>query len=199
MKYIGIIFLLLVFFNCASSKQPKPIEPNPLIFSENSTPGLVVGTITFLHEKARFGNYIVQVTNMSSDEDVAKRNSTTITLVPNLLWMAKHDGELDDGHTYLIVFKRMKGSYEINHIDVNGQGYLTTFSSVYKNFSIPFEIEEGKITYIGNLLIDEFSGNSSYGIMHRNNFERDMEELQKFYPNVKFSSENVNQSTFGIE
>ncbi|MGB6083164.1 hypothetical protein [Moheibacter sp.] len=199
MKYFVLTFLLFIFFNCTSSKQTKPIEPNPLYFSENNTSGLVVGTLTFVHERARFGNYSIQVVNKNENEYIAKQNSTTVNIIPDLLWKPKHRGELDNGQTYLIVFKRMKGSYEINHIDVSGQGISTTFSSVFSGFSIPFNVEEGKITYIGNLIIDEFSDNSTYGIIHRNNFDRDIEEFQKIYPNVKFSAEKVIRDTIRIK
>ncbi|SMC67704.1 hypothetical protein [Moheibacter sediminis] len=200
MKIISTL-LILVFLiqSCASSNQPIIVQPNPMTFSENNQSGLIVGTITFLNERARFGNYKVEITNMSTNADIVERNSTTITLVPNLLWKPKHKGELDNGLTYLVVFKRPKGSYEIYHINLFGQGAYTSFSSVYSGFSIPFEAEEGKITYIGNLIIDEYSGKDEYGVAYRNNFERDIEELKKIYPNVKVNPETIRKDTLHIK
>lgn len=105
---------------------------------------------------------------------------------------------IERGQTYLFTEEMMVGDYDVSammFIRPIGMGteYLT-----YSGFSIPFSVQKGKITYIGNIIVDEnIMGQDSF-ISFKNMYDRDINAMRKTYPEVVWTRA-LNDTTRKIE
>lgn len=81
----------------------------------------------------------------------------------------------------LVVAELPPGQYEL--YQWRAEGMNVTYTS--KLFSIPFTIEAGKATYIGNLFINMDETTAKYTLSVTDTSARDLPLLIRHYPNIK--------------
>lgn len=185
-KRFLFLFLLISFSNffiqsCAISAIPT----EELLFRDHYKDGLIIGSITFPTERARFNNYHFQLYSLDN-----KQNTRHFNIAPQQLVKMKHNGELDNGLTYLFAIRVPVGSYELNKISFIANGVFVSSIGV-ANTSFPFISEKGKITYFGNLFIDEYASNKEILIIQTYQGIRDLEKFKSLYPNIEWDNPNM--------
>jgi hypothetical protein len=144
-------------------------------FSKSSEKGLLVGSVTFPTDKPNFNGYFFRLTNNTSQEFQVNRNQT---------------GQLDGGRTYLFVIERPVGVSEIPSVRLfHNSGMIAgQYDERTGGFSIPYEIKKGEITYIGNIIFNDYAKKGEIVVGLNNKFERDIEELKKLQPSIDWNS-----------
>lgn len=167
---LAICTFIWVMQGCAAKSMPAMMK-----FDRNSEKGLLVGSVTFPIESARFDNYFFRLTDDTSAE---------FQITPDAM-RGKHKGELESGKTYLFVIERPVGSYHIPSIRFYTGGNRTNYLG---GFSIPYEIKKGEITYIGNIYFNEYEEtvNKMIKLIH-NESERDINKLKLLQPGIDWS------------
>lgn len=172
--------LLALFIGCgsASDKTPETFEPT-------SEKGLAVGTITFEQDTPKNDIYRFFYEPVSDDKKIVKKNDGKIMIkARNKENKRAFTGDFAKGQTYLFVIERAPGNYKFNqHTVLNRIGSMGQVS-FSKEYAIPFEIKKGEITYLGELSYNDRSEPGSPRMIVYNRYERDLEELQKKYPNI---------------
>lgn len=196
-KITRIVLLLIViipFFQSCGVVTSIPYEP--IVFRKETTKnGLIFGSITFPNEKAKFNGYFLKIVMNDSIKKVSDKNSIEIRFIPEQILKMKHDGQLENGKTYLFVLERREGKYIIPGINLfNNYGYSTR-STFIDGFSIPFDVKKGEINYIGNIIFDENMSTNEHPVKINNNFKRDVDAIAKIQPSVDWrnaiDSENI--------
>jgi hypothetical protein len=190
LKVLTFFVILLATFILIQSCAVSGLSIEPMNFQkETAKNGLIVGSITFPKEKARFNSYFIRVTGTDSDEKIAKKNSTEIQISPEQIWKMKHKGELDNGLTYLFAIERPEGEYEIPSIRLfSNSGFAALQRTDYSgSFSIPFDVKKGEIVYVGNIIFNEYANENDTLVLYRNNFEKDINAMKKIQPSVNWS------------
>jgi hypothetical protein len=154
--------LIITFFlsGCATYRFSSDLVG----FDKNSNKGLIIGSITFRDENARFSSYFPNIVSLSD------KKSSEFTIQPNGITKYKHWGELEDGKTYLFAITKKPGNYEINQI----RCHLGNFQHYIGKISIPFNVKKGEIVYVGEINLDEYAPVSDTLIRLKNEFKRDI-------------------------
>lgn len=181
---IGLIVSLLLFQRCAVSG----LSTEPMRFSKGyTTNGLVVGSITFTKEKARFNSYFTYFQSLDSVKKTSKENSRELQISPDQTWKVRHSGELNNGKTYLFAFERVPGKYKVSYVRLATVGMGGAVRDNYINdFSIPFEVKKGEITYVGEININEYAFDGEKLISIGDNYERDIQAFKIKQPTVNW-------------
>ena len=192
-KLFKIIILSIILFSTivlVQSCAVSALSSEPMKFNkETAKNGLIIGSITFPKEKARFNGYFISVKGKDSDEKIAKKNSTEIQISPEQIWKMKHKGQLNNGLTYLFAIERPEGKYEISSIRLftnSGIAALQRTNNL-SSFSIPFDVNKGEITYVGNIIFNEYAGENDILFSYENNYERDINAIKIIQPTVDWS------------
>jgi hypothetical protein len=170
----GVLLACLSISGCAVKSLPL----KPMDFSENSENGLLVGSVTFPSVTPNFDGYFFRLTNNTSQEFQISRNDF---------------GQLDDGRTYLFVVERPAGTSEIPSVRLFHNSVMMAAQRDIRigGFSIPYEIKKGQITYIGNIIFNDFAdGGDTVVKLANDKFRRDIDELRKFQPSIDWSHVN---------
>lgn len=189
-EFITQSIMLLSTIILVQSCAVLPLPTEPMNFrKETAKNGLIIGSITFPKEKARFNQYFIRISGIDSDEKIAKKNSTEIQITPEQIWKVKHKGELDNGLTYLFAIERPEGKYEIPNVRLftNGGAIALQRTNYSGSFSIPFDVKKGEITYVGNIVFNEYAGENDTLVSYRNNYEKDINAIKKIQPSVDWS------------
>lgn len=182
---IPILIAIVIIQSCAVPAMSSKLA---LFKMETSDNGLIIGSISFPKVTPRFSYYFIRIKGMDSDIRVAEKNSTEIRISPSLIWEVEHNGQLDNGLTYIFAIERPVGVYEIPSIRLSkNNGPFGTSTGYSHSFSIPFDVRKGEITYVGNIIFNEYAGGNDSLVMYRNNFERDIEAIQKMQPTLDWS------------
>ena len=192
-KLFKIIILSIILFSTivlVQSCAVSAVSSEPMKFNkETAKNGLIIGSITLPKEKARFNGYFISVKGKDSDEKIAKKNSTEIQISPEQVWKMKHKGQLNNGLTYLFAIERPEGKYEISSIRLftnSGIAALQRTNNL-SSFSIPFDVNKGEITYVGNIIFNEYAGENDILFSYENNYERDINAIKIIQPTVDWS------------
>ncbi|GAB3717133.1 hypothetical protein [Flavobacterium koreense] len=176
-----LFFIFQIIFSCASKSLPNS---ESFKFDSSSKNGLLIGTITFIDQKPSYNGYFLRLTDYNRDEISIPVNGLT----------PKHSGQLDNGRTYLFMIERAEGKYDIPFIRVFSNSGIQAFQSkgFVRGFSIPYNIEKGKISYLGNIIFDDRIANqnpdSGDVIKIKDELFRDVETFKKYYPSINFDS-----------
>jgi hypothetical protein len=103
----------------------------------------------------------------------------------------EHDGELDNGHTYLFALELADGDYEINGIRLFTNSGIAALqrNDQLGRFSIPFTVRSGEVRYVGNIHFDEHSEPGVKTLVtYDNNFERDLAAIKVVQPYVYWNN-----------
>ena len=174
----------MILQSCTVAAPAIPQEP--IIFrKESAKNGLLIGTITFPDEKAKYNGYFIRIISKENNEKIAKKHSIEIHISPKQIFKMKHNGQIDNGLTYLFAVERPEGNYEISSIRLfNNYGFISKTHHTLVVFQFPFNVKKGEITYIGNLFFDESGENTDKIIKLESNFERDIKAFQKIQPST---------------
>jgi len=188
-EILKITFLLIVITllqSCATSAIPA----EPMTFKKETTQnGLIIGSITFPKEKARYNSYFIKINNRNSNEKTAQKNSTEIQISPEQIIKMKHKGQLNNGLTYLFTIERPEGEYEIPSIRLFSNSGIAIMQRTDNsgNFSIPFDVKKGEITYVGNIVFNEYASKNDTLVKYQNNYNTDIEAIKKLQPSVDWN------------
>lgn len=173
-KRLLFLFLIILFFSANCKAQLLPDEPIRFHkdYSEN---GLVFGSITFPEAKMKFDGYVLWIKRL---EDGKWKSFGKIYLEPQP-FKKKHNGEIDQGRTYLFAFEKPPGQYDIPMLRLVAQKVLYDGKdNDLTGFSIPFEVKKGEITYIGNININEYATKGEPIITLEDKFIKDKNSLK---------------------
>lgn len=186
-KLLSISSLILLSIFIVQSCAVSGMSSEQMTFRpQTSQNGLIFGSITFPKEKAKFNGYFLRLTCKSVDGKTASKNSTEIHFSPEQIIKMKHKGELDNGLTYLFAIERPEGDYEFSGIRLftNSGIAMLQRNDNLNGFSIPFKVNKGEITYVGNINFNEYGGENERIITYQNNFEKDLSGIKKAQPYV---------------
>ena len=172
--YPILIIITLLFNSCVSVKLPSAeISKNIEMSGEE---GIVIGAISIDNR-----NYTNAARFFYGEENISKdAKLSVVSIVPPQTWYVHFKPDLFDGNKAVHYFKikKLKGKYKFYARTTfkNGVQYAETMK--YK-LNAPFEIEKGKIKYIGeiNCLYDH-----SYEVNDKS--ERDLPKLKKMFPTI---------------
>jgi hypothetical protein len=184
---VMFLFITITFFQSCGVVPSIPYEP--IVFDKETTKkGLIFGSITFPNEKARFNGYFIQIARKDTIKKIANRNSTEVSFSPEQIFKMKHDGQLENGKTYLFTLEREEGKYAITGLRLfSNYGYSTRTTSI-NGFSIPFDVKKGEITYVGDIIFDEKMSTNEHPVKINNNFKRDVDAIDKIQPSVDWGN-----------
>jgi hypothetical protein len=183
---IALLSTIILVQNCAV----LPLSSEPINFrKETAENGLIVGSITFPREFPRFNGYYISVIRKDNNKKISRKNSTEIEITPEQIWRDRHIGQLNNGLTYLFAIERQEGEYEISSIRLftNSGNIAFQRTDYINNFSIPFDVKKGEITYVGNIIFNEYANKMDTVISYKNNYERDINALKKLQPTVDWN------------
>lgn len=198
MKNFKFIFLLNIYILSNLGIAQTDLAGVPKRFHKDFTEnGLIIGSITFPKEKARFNGYFIQI--MYESETKTKKIKE-IHITPQQLWKMRHDGHLDNKRTYLFVVELPVGAYSISGIRLFSNSGIALLQRTYNKggFSIPFDINKGELTYVGNILFNEYGVENDPIIQLQNNYERDITKLKELKPLIDWSK-TVNYTEKKVE
>jgi len=182
---------LLLLSGCAT--RTVQIEPKRVA---NLKPGygLLVGTYSRADPKERFDSETVEFRKTTGGR-FYHIGIDTLPMVP-----LKFDFQDAFTSGMLFVMALPAGDYEITGfsvVDSTWGGQVTYYPRT--KFSIPFSVAEGKVNYLGEILMDRIHGPSLLGLRSSesvhfdisNKIERDRALFHEKYPNVSLSWEVV--------
>lgn len=175
---VVLISTITLIHSCAVSSLPS----QTLTFNKNTAEkGLLIGSVTFPREKAKFNGYFFRLTGNTSAE---------FQIRPEQITKMKHKGQTDNGRTYFFIIERPEGKYEIPSVRLFGNSGMIAFqrTNYVGGFSIPYEIKKGEITYIGNINFNEYAENGEKIVTLENKFERDIVEFKKLQPSIDWNT-----------
>jgi hypothetical protein len=179
MKY----FLLPVLFILASCSSSGGINKD---FVPSTQKGLAVGTVTFEGDIPVNDIYRFFYQPVTTDKKEKRKHSGKIEIKARKDNQSAFNGDFNNAKTYLFIIEAEPGKYEFNqynyldHIGYTGMVYTS------KEFSIPFEIKKGEITYIGELAYRDAARPGETRIYVSGYFERDINEFKNKYPFIKW-------------
>jgi hypothetical protein len=197
---IALIISISIFIvqSCAMAVPSMPIDQ--MTFKPKETKnGLIFGSITFPKSKAKFNAYFLGLHFKSNDIKLSEKNSTEIEFVPEQFFRMKHNGELDNGLTYLFAIERPEGDYEFCGIRLFENNGIQILNRDYnlKGFSVPFSVKKGEISYVGNFNFNEYDFENEKAVSYNNNFEKDLAGIKKAQIYVYWNMSN-NDTTRNI-
>lgn len=177
-------FLLFIFILGAFSCAQLPSKKIPKTFTEDDDYGLIVGTFALGAQKPKYQSYKLNLINIS--EESGLNNEMKIIIAPKINNKKQMECDNVDGKKAIFYFaiRRPKGEYEFKEImgylpDVYGEHYVTITSE----YPFPsYDVEPGKITYVGEVFLDEKRRKIKCGSQK----ERDISFLKEKYPGVNW-------------
>nr|WP_294775924.1 hypothetical protein [uncultured Flavobacterium sp.] len=168
-------FSLCLSENCVAQKLP---EEQLRFHKDHTENGLIFGTVSFTNSKARFNGYFPMISYISEDKKARRKNSEQIHISPQQIFKMKHNGEMEDGKTYLFVLEKVPGKYTIPGVRLFTNGGMYSRNDLINGFSIPFEVKKGEILYIGEITINEYAKEGEPVITVSDKFDRDVRGLK---------------------
>ena len=175
---------LLLFAACGSV--PDTVAPQN--FTAQSSNGLAIGTITFEGDRPVNDIYRFFYEATTGDKKFMKRNSGKIMIKAREGNDRAFTGDFNNKKTYLFVIEREPGSYaftQYNYLDRIG---ATGMVSSSEKFSIPFSIQAGIISYIGEFTYNDKAVPGTPRIDVSDNMSREMDEFRKKFPNINWDN-----------
>lgn len=185
-KILILATLMTFLTSCVPMKQSKVLaETN---FNTNSTNGLVIGTVTFVHQKKKspYDKYRFHLSYENENIVEAKNNSTYFNVNVNQ-FNGRFNGELNENKTFPFVLEQKPGKYNFDGFWFfwNG-GMITSEFSNPVNFSLPFLVEKSKITYIGNIIVNVQTKSNPY-IEITDQLNDNINYFKEKYPNIDWN------------
>ena len=171
---ILLIVAILLFNSCTSVQLPSKEIPTNIVM--NNDEGVVIGAISI--DKRNYSNGVYLYYSKENEKDEKKID--VISIVPPQTWYVHYEPDLFDEFKAVHYFKikKPKGKYSfiartVVHHGVQQYDYLTD------KIDYPFEVESGKIKYIGEL---NFKQDETFEINDKS--ERDLKKLKEMFPTI---------------
>ena len=92
------------------------------------------------------------------------------------------------------------GAYEFTNYNLfTNLGYIQDNSGAKKDFSIPFEIERGQITYLGDLIFYPKGNSEGYLFQWTDNYKREVPILRANFPKIDWDDVKNNTLQEGFD
>jgi hypothetical protein len=180
MKRSNYIILIVILFIACKHLFQESLNSNKLYFAtKKETTGYVFGTISFANQKRKFDTYQFYLLNK------LKKSHSTIFTLPMIGLTNSHNGNFDNGRTYLFGMRVKIGEYNFNQVITDKSNLIIKKTFFIKGFSIPFTVAANSINYIGEITFNEEEYEKGKFISIKNRIERDTEGLktvQSFIP-----------------
>lgn len=169
MKKIFLFPVFIMFCACAT----LPSKNIPQNFNPESNEGMIIGAIAIQNEKPIFNGYTFFYSGQS------KRGFIDISPEQTIKMKFKPDFFDNDKAVYYFSITAIPGAYKFYRLSLfsNG-GYMQSTNGI--PLDIDFEIEKGKVKYIGEFYVN-YNG-EIYEL--RDNKNRDLPKLKEVYPNL---------------
>ena len=189
MKKLSVVVVTFVCFVLRScSLLPEPKKWNELKFRNPERNGIIFGTFSFqspiILYNGYYGNFVAVVNN--------KRKLTYLLSFVHgeycCLQYYKHSGDLDNGQTYFFIAEMKEGQYEMTSVNLLYSEKWLSRKKEITNFSYPIDVNKGKITYIGNISLDENNLEGDSVVKIHDNFEKDFKGIQTYVRKLDWNS-----------
>ena len=185
MKKIILLIAIIPFFNgCVS----LPSETSKTFIDESKKEGMIVGTISLEDRKSiATGHYFYYANDSIKSKLVLKEYDATMKYNSTkwkygiIIHNSKGDFTEDKKRVYMFTIVKPEGKYNFYEIEIFlNSGYM---QSTWKMpINLPFEIEAGKVKYIGEINFKVKKG--ELNIIDK--IERDRMKIKEKFPNISF-------------
>lgn len=192
MRNLLMVLIGIFLIGCASN----PIKLAPQTFSSESNNGVIAGTISIIDGKPKFNSYDFYY------REIGQKKQHRITIQPDqggFTMVLKPDYSLGDTLVFQYIMEHPPGQYEFfNYSLFNNMGYIQSTKRERKGFSIPFQVESGKIAYLGDIVINtkEFKKTGTL-VKWMDNSEREIMKFKTKFRNIDWSTFNNKTITEG--
>lgn len=190
MKKLSVV--VIVTFVCfalrSCSLLPEPKKWNELKFRNPEKNGIIFGTFSSSSPISLYRGYWGNLTYPAKNK---KKLAYLLNLAhgePCCMAYHKHNGELDNGQTYFFIAELKEGQYELTSVNLEDANSMWINYKKITNFSYPIDIKKGKITYIGNISLDENHLEGDSLVKIHDNFEKDFKGIQTYVRKLDWNS-----------
>ncbi len=187
-----LVILSVILAGCIRTGLPK----EALIFTEYDPQGLVVGSITINSNKPQYEGYGL-FWGPKKDPSKKKKQEGVVSKIfirPGKTLERIHIGELDGGKTYLFAIKDFPGQSELEAVSFFTNGASGSNNVLFKDIVLDIPIQKGEITYLGNVVIDDYASRKEVRAVVVNNSERDLNALKERYPHIDWAKARVDST-----
>lgn len=187
MTYKNVIFFLLVLslIGCAYN----PIEEAPQSFSAESKTALIAGTISIIAGKPTYHEYNFYYSQMGKERPdygiitiEPDQRGWTLTLEPDYF--------IGDTMVFQFIFENNPGTYAFTNYTLENETIDFEFVERERRpFSIPFELVQGEITYVGDIVLNT-KEHKEIGKLIRwtDNSERELAKFRQRFPGIDWNT-----------
>lgn len=187
-RYLGILFsylILLLLTGCAHQAIPTGFNNFEI---QNSKKGLIIGTISFPNNAQKFDRYFFHLKSLG---EKPSKNSTEINIDVRLPY-SSNIKKVGNYTTYLFAIKRDPGRYEMDHVRLStNYGYFEHIGWL-SGYTIPFNVTEGEITYVGEILYNESAKDINSFIRLQDNYDRDLNFFKSINSKIDWNKAQKN-------
>lgn len=179
--HTALILVSLTFAFACSTAPSKNIPNN---YSTNSANGLIVGSVSIMDEKPRYNSYFVHY------REIGSKKIGSIRISPEQIIKMRFVPDFFEGSkaVYLFSFEKPEGNYEFFRLDFFTNSGYAPLQRLDKSseFSLPFQARSGKITYVGEIVIDSKSSKQYKEV--NNKYDRDIAALSEKISGIEWRS-----------
>lgn len=185
MKKIIFLIAIVPFLNgCVS----LPSETTKTFMDESKKEGMIVGTISLEDRKSIASGHYFYYANDSIKNKLALKEYDAIMAYNSTKWkygiiIRNSEGDFteDKKWGYMFTIVKPEGKYNFYEIEIFlNSGYMQSTWKIPIN--LPFEIEAGKVKYIGEINLKVKKG--ELNIIDK--IERDRMKFKEKFPNISF-------------
>ncbi|MDP0501484.1 MAG: hypothetical protein Q7P63_15430 [Verrucomicrobiota bacterium JB022] len=194
--FILPIIILACLTSCNPHQNPNAVQRGKAT-QLGATHGYVLAVLT-VEEKRPEGMLGITAKTFSAYSlhyrPVGGKHEGTLRFSPGGMYKSKNDFPDGLGHVYLLALPA--GEYELYEYGFYEQYYNTSITHRSLEFSMPFEVKPGEVTYIGRFnakhtyaenMLGTVVLDSGYFIVE-DAFEEDLAHAQEIYPEVNLDS-----------
>jgi hypothetical protein len=178
--------LFLFLFSCGT----LPSESVKTSMDISKKEGMLVGTISLENRKTISPDYVFRVKKKDLPELLTVKVYDSLKALGNYEYnyggivIDKPKGDFVEGDKWVYLFNvvRPAGKYDFYQISLLlNTGYMKSTHDIPIS-KIPFEIEEGKVKYIGEIKLDA----KNFVIEVLDKYERDRDKFKEKFPSIVF-------------
>ena len=207
LKTFSILFLIS-FYSCGNYTDPEPEADIVTTFRPGKGTGMAIGVVDFGNTKPVFDQGWFRI----KPENAEKRGKLLVGYKNdkqlNILWKMraltnpKLDIENKNRFVYLFTIELNEGNYDIfDFTFIKNNGFTYSTVSNCGDFELPFSIKKNKISYLGEIQVDQLALIKKAGgkpFIISDNFETNLEMFKQKYKTL-YLKEVENQTISGDE
>ena len=194
MRTSAIFSILILLVSCTSLKKTK----RNYDFDSNDEQGLVVASISVPNDSENIDVLYLTFDKFSEGPDKLARFGYNLILKNK---RHKPDTIVNSEKVFYIIGKRKARKYHLFEYEIIKDSKVKR-ENIKKSLSIPFDVENGKVNYIGNYKFYPNKNKNGFYFELTNKLNRDINQLQNIYPNIDWNeieSQIVNPNDNAIE